>query len=118
MKIVKADAKGRATGLDAGGTYKKVTYPDGTIRYEPQSPRTYDRVKDVTPEEFEAFFGVSIKEVAEDGIRPVPVTSENEFCNTGIALEVFELDASGERLRDPGTNRAARSQVLVRVKRR
>lgn len=115
MKIVKADAKGRVTGLEAGEEYTRTENYEGIVTYAPRRVRVPESTKDITREEFEAFFGVPPNAVlAEDGIQVVPISGKG-FLPHGIQVQSFLLEDGQVRLYRTGGTEAATSSTLIRV---
>lgn len=117
MKTVKADSKGRVTGLEAGETYVKDTDPDGTVRYKPQTPRTYDHVRDVTPSEFERFFGFPLEQVSVEGFQAVALLPRDKGIGPqGITFQVFAQDSDGSSIYDYASGKRVTTRHLIRLK--
>lgn len=114
---VKADSKGRLTGAKALKSYEKTTQPDGTLTYVPTVPEQFDRIIDVTEEQFEAFFGQSVYATpAEDMIDTQRLRNISEHHPTGLVIRSFVLDDEGNRVRGAETGDALRQSTLIRIK--
>lgn len=96
MKVVKADAKGRVTGMSPGETYEVTEGLEGTVlrRVERDTPWKYH---DVTKEQFEEFYGEEIQNilVGQDA-EPLREQDSKGYYPQGIAYRVTGVPERGQ----------------------
>lgn len=109
---VKADSKGRLTGAQPETRYTRKEHPDGRIEYVPEVPREFDAVRDVTQEQFKAFFGFRPNEICRDSLHVEWVKSSGKWIPNGIAFEAFRYE-NGKRVIEGDS--IAKDSVLIRV---
>lgn len=112
---VKADSKGRLTGAIPETRYTRKNHPDGRVEYIPEMPNEFDAVRDVTQEQFEAFFGFNPEVVSRDSVQVEWVKSYGKWIPNGIAFEVFKVTESGERVVEE--SEVQKDRVLIRIAR-
>lgn len=109
---VKADSKGRLTGAQPETRYTRKEHPDGRIEYIPEVPKEFDAVRDVTQDQFKAFFGFPPTEISRDSMRVEWVQSGGKWIPNGIAFEVIRFK-DGKRVIEGDS--IAKDSVLIRV---
>lgn len=114
---VKSDSKGRLTGADPNARYVRNIADDGTITYVPEVPKTFDSEQEVSREEFETFFGMTVEEIVDGGIQAVrfPRVEEGYFPS-GLMVTRFVMNQVGGRVLTPRGD-AVREKVFIRIKR-
>ena len=96
MKIVKADAKGRVTGMEPGESYEVEDSFYGTTlrKVERDTPWKYH---DVTLEQFEQFYGQPIGAVrAGEGTEVIRSEDAKGYYPNGVVFRVLGTPRTGD----------------------
>lgn len=121
IKTVRADSKGRVTGATPGEEYKIHNDGQGGFYMTPKEPYVYEAEREVSYEQFVAFFGCTPGEMSVDGLQVVEKAHKLQHYPSAIAFQRFRTDENGNRQymgagkRMSGAGSAIKDDVIIRV---